>query len=847
MPLILSTKINKPHSKPNWVSLVFLIFLSLSFTSTAFADLTLVSTGTPPCPVVYDPAPSKALANCAKDLARYLTVISGQPFKALPLKPDAPLPDRAIVLGDLQATGLPVLPRDGFLIRVEGKRLRITGGSNTGTQYGVYGFLEDVLGCRWWTHNEEFIPNRPDITLPNLNQTHIPAFIQHDLLNQEAMLAPYKFRVERQGQDRFTGSHNLCPMLKPYAETNPNFLPMDAKGNRKFNNLHMNYTDKAMPAALSAELEKEIQKTGGKTDYFIYFAGMGDWYGGMDLSPQSKEIYTQETWTDPDGRKKPGYSATLLQMINQTAQLLEEKYPGVQVGTFAYMSLEAPPATIKPAPNVVIRVPRLRHTTVRSVNESPKNASFLRNLQRWCQLAPGRVYVWEYGANYTTFLAPFPCLYAMADNIRTYKKMGVAGVMIQGNYVSTGGDLAAVKNYVWRKLLWNPELDPKALVREFCEGYYGPAASEMINYIDTLEACVRGDTPSDADEFAKPGSYLTPAAIAQLKTIARKARALVPDEKSPEHRRVQEALVSLDVLDLLKPLPKTDPFIEKDGRLIRRDIGEYSYDRVVQLISRLRGASPTEWGSGKAYHLNLLAEHGGPVAYLASGSARLRIAPAINGKIGPVQLNQKNIDLSITASTNHGGARTYAWATDPTDQKVTITGEAGIALFGSSTKFLLNQQITTHGASATFDMLITAQRVSKEPEFASCSARYATAYADAKNLKIESWNKTTAQWATVDASSLLARANPTKGKPSKTDPIKFESDGKIRITASTWAITDTYPPLDAKDEPSARRFIIEAAPGAGAFTVTAVGNTVDINNTSPTACLKRSIQIQTFE
>jgi hypothetical protein len=183
-------------------------------------------------------------------------------------------------------------------------------------------------------------------------------------------------------------------------------------------------------------------------------------------------------------------------MINETARILEAKHPGVQVGTFAYMSLEAPPALTKPRDNVVIQVPRLRHCTVRSVTESPKNAGFRRNLERWCELAPGRVYVWEYGANYESFLVPFPCLYAIADNIKEYHRLGVAGVSVQGNYVSTGGDLAAVKNYVWRKILWDPTLDPRALVREFCEGYYGPAAPAIVEYVEALEEGVRGEPTS---------------------------------------------------------------------------------------------------------------------------------------------------------------------------------------------------------------------------------------------------------------------------------------------------------------------------------------------------------------
>ena len=41
------------------------------------------------------------------------------------------------------------LDEDGFIIRTIGGRLIIAGGDEMGTLYGVYTFLEDVVGCEW--------------------------------------------------------------------------------------------------------------------------------------------------------------------------------------------------------------------------------------------------------------------------------------------------------------------------------------------------------------------------------------------------------------------------------------------------------------------------------------------------------------------------------------------------------------------------------------------------------------------------------------------------------------------------------------------------------------------------
>ena len=55
------------------------------------------------------------------------------------------------------------LGQDGYIIRTIGPHLLITGGRPRGTLYGVYSFLEDYLGCRWYDTTVSVIPKRPTI------------------------------------------------------------------------------------------------------------------------------------------------------------------------------------------------------------------------------------------------------------------------------------------------------------------------------------------------------------------------------------------------------------------------------------------------------------------------------------------------------------------------------------------------------------------------------------------------------------------------------------------------------------------------------------------------------------
>jgi len=637
----------------------------------------LESGQTPPAPILIrsDAAPREKQA--AEALAHYLSQISGVEFSVIEAAQE--IPERAILVGEVDTRPRDGVSDEGFVIRTEGQRLRICGGTPHATMLAVFSLLEEQLGCRWWSWNEEDVPAKETIEVA-AQDTHIePAFRRHNVYNREAQNRrnDFAYKLRTISLTNFTGGHNLCPLLRPYAEKDPDFLPMGKDGIRKFNNLHMNYTADGIDTALAETLKQQVVKRKGDVRNVIYFAGMGDWYGGMDMSPESKRIYDDETWTDPDSRKKPGYSATLLRMINRTAEILEEEHPGIQVGTFAYMSLEAPPSKTRPRDNVAIRIPRLRHDTVRSVLESEKNQSFRRNLDRWLQLAPGRVYIWEYGANFQNFLRPFPCLRSIAENIKYYHQAGVAGISIQGNYVATGGDLAVLKNYVWAKLLWDPTREIDGLVAEFCTGYYGPAANEMLTYVNLMEQSVRGQPPISADEFDTRLAWMTPELVKRARVLFQEALAKTKgDDNDPYFRRVKEAEAGLEAWLLWKP----GPLVEEGEKLIRDDLGMDSFPRAQSLVKYCRDASPREWGNGVKYRMSFLILHGGPMPTLKQGPITVKVAPVQNGQIRSILYkDQVAIDQSRIKLTP--GSVTYE-LTSREGNRVRMKADLGVSMWG---------------------------------------------------------------------------------------------------------------------------------------------------------------------
>jgi hypothetical protein len=590
----------------------------------------------------------------------------------------------------------------------------------------------------------------------NLDRVVRPVFALHDLYNIEAQtgLNRFHYKIRSRSRLEFTGNHTLCPLLKPYAEKHPEFLPMNEKGERVYNDIHMNYTAPGMAEALAEALGKEVEARKGNLTNFIYFAGMGDWYGGMDLSPESKRIYEEEAWTTPDGTRIPGYTAPLLRMINRTAELLEKKHPGIRIGTFAYMTFEAPPAKTVPRDNVYIWMPRLRHATVLSMTESDRNRPFHHCLKRWLEIAPGRVFIWEYGANYVHFLLPFPCLRSIADNLKLYHRLGVRGVMIQGNYVSTGGDLVVLKNYVWSKLLWNPSLDTDRLIREFCEGYYGPAANEMIEYVDTLENAVRKPSLIHAHEFDEPRqTYLTDDLIKQLRVILERAlRRTKGDDADPHYRRVREAMAGIEAALLWN----VGPLVESDGTLIRADLNEYTYPRALALADYCRGANPTEWGQGRKSRLALLAAHGGPLSVLTRDALQVKVAPVANGRIWSVTLGGKKA-LGPSYEELDCPSLTFEPTGTNTATRFEMRAELGIGNWSHETKQLARKTVEMLG-DGTIEVRGHARKVIAGDAFQTIAAKVVTEYEvgnDPGQVRIETQTKD-GSWQEAAVSALTA-------------------------------------------------------------------------------------------
>ena len=141
--------------------------------------LTLAKKGHSDYRIVVSANSSFSTAHGTGELKKFLEEITGAD---IPVVSDLePMTKHEIIVGknshleqiapdiDFEALG-----DEGYVIKTVGRHIIIAGGELRGNMYGVYGFLEDHLGCRWFTPEVSRIPSNPHLKLPEIDETVVP-------------------------------------------------------------------------------------------------------------------------------------------------------------------------------------------------------------------------------------------------------------------------------------------------------------------------------------------------------------------------------------------------------------------------------------------------------------------------------------------------------------------------------------------------------------------------------------------------------------------------------------------------------------------------------------------------
>ncbi len=468
-------------------SLGFVFVLTTTIAQLA-AGQTLVRDGKSDYVIVLPAKPTAVETTAARELQEHLAQVTGA---TLAIRPEDQVPRDSlqIVLGgsarakDLAPELDPnALGCDGIVIRTVGKNLILAGRPPRGTLYAVYTFLEDLVGCRWWTSTESFLPRRPTLDIPAQNVVYAPPLHYREVYYSDAFSSPFAARLklnghhqaipaEYGGHERFVGFvHTFYPLLPPdkYFAQHPEWYS-EINGKRTVERAQLCLTNEDMRKELVRNALAWLRTT---PDVGLISISQNDWHGRCECA-KCKAIEEEEG--SPAG--------LLVRFVNAVAEDIEKEFPEVLVETLAYQYTRQPPRHVKPRKNVVIRLCSIECSFVEPLGTGKQNEKFKSDIEGWSRIAP-QLFIWDYVTNFSNYILPHPNMRVLAPNLRFFVDHRTIGLFEQGDAGTTVGDFVRLRAWLLSHLMWNPQADEKALIRQFLEGYYGPAAPHLAAYLE---------------------------------------------------------------------------------------------------------------------------------------------------------------------------------------------------------------------------------------------------------------------------------------------------------------------------------------------------------------------------
>ena len=388
------------------------------------------------------------------------------------------------------------LGEEGYIIRTIGPAMVICGGGPRGTLYGVYDFLENVLGVRFFAPDCTRVPKHESLALPQLNRRIKPVWEYREISYTHAYDPTFAARIRLNGQypkltEKQGGNwryqpfvHSFHQLVPPgtYAKTHPEYYSLingkrDPTGQLCLTNPEV--------VEIAAESVRKILRA--RPDVNIVSVSHMD-YGKWCQCPRCRQFDLQErrstSW--PDHCEMPA----VLNFVNQIAERIEKEFPSVWIDTLAYGGTWCAPATLHARRNVIVRYCPIGLCYSHTITDDPQNAWIYSHLKEW-QDNRAKLFIWDYVVTFSHYFVPYPNWDVLKPNLQTFRQHGATGYFGQAGYTSRGTEFAELRTYVLARLLWDESLETDALINEFLTGYYGPAAPPIAQYITMLRNSVK--------------------------------------------------------------------------------------------------------------------------------------------------------------------------------------------------------------------------------------------------------------------------------------------------------------------------------------------------------------------
>jgi hypothetical protein len=419
------------------------------------------------------------------------------------------------------------LREDGVLIRTVGKDIALLGQNERGHLYSVYVLLEKYLGVRFLAWDCTVVPRRSELTLPKLDYSYAPVFMYRETLYFDS------FPKNIAARQRLNGPYTKCdasvggkiaffPYVhsfddlfpeKEYFEDHPEYYGLQG-GKRVAGSVHAQLC-LTNPDVLRLAKEKVLRWIDEHPDVPIIDVSQNDGNGACECDKCTAIV-----------KEEGSQQGTILRFVNAIADEVAKKHPDKWIETLAYAYSMNPPAITRPRDNVIIR---LCHAGcfLHGFETCKQGAELATWVGQWSKLTR-RIFIWHYATNFAHYLAPNPNLNGLAKDVKFYASHGVNGLMVQCNYQGPGGELAELRQYLCAQLMWDPRQDPMQIRDDFCRGYYGKAAPDVMEFLRRMDKVA--EEPVHVFAVWDPPSIVSPDFAQDALRILHRAKAADEDQ-----------------------------------------------------------------------------------------------------------------------------------------------------------------------------------------------------------------------------------------------------------------------------------------------------------------------------
>lgn len=443
------------------------------------------------------------IMNAVDELQTYLEKICGAEFEHITESEYAG--GKAIILGEtnlgITDTEPASIGEDGFLLYSNGNQFVILGEDSRGTLYGVYTFLEEYLGVRWFTPTLEVVPESEDIVIDAaINRIVEPSFV----LRRNACPGTNKKHYARNrinvtywdemkdygGALTYVLWDVTLDTLVPdslFAE-HPEYFAMNPDGTRTTDHVCLSHPD-VLPIAV-ANAREAILNCPRDSKY-------------IHIGQKDNSNYCHCETCESLYEKYGAVSAPTIIFTNSFADALDDEFPDFTFTFYAYGETDRPPKdlTLTCNPNVVpvlcglhkaCRSHKLTECGAQDGNETFQNLygenepTIAQDFADWVKIAD-RTFIYDYTINFLNSAQFFSNLETMQHTMKYMYDIGITGF----TYNCGDGHSAAfneLRNYLLCKLQWDVNADVEYHMMDFMNAYYGEAAAPYLKEILDIQA-----------------------------------------------------------------------------------------------------------------------------------------------------------------------------------------------------------------------------------------------------------------------------------------------------------------------------------------------------------------------